>query len=67
MEHLKHRTRLRCAFLGAGLHILLFVTSARSRASQSAAANIEESQAEMANDPTATLTQLEVKDTYTIS
>ena len=49
------------------LIILLLVPGTESRADQSLPTDIEESLAEKANDPTASLTQLQVKNFYTPS
>ncbi|MBV8135446.1 MAG: transporter [Deltaproteobacteria bacterium] len=59
------RSRLAHASMGAGLLVLLLVWPARCLAAQSALADGEESLTEKANDPTATLTQVQVKDEYT--
>jgi hypothetical protein len=59
------RSRLAHASIGAGLLVLLLVWPARCLADQSAPADGEESLTERANDPTATLTQVQVKDEYT--
>jgi hypothetical protein len=64
---LYRRGRVRLS-TGAWLILLsVFVTSGWCNADQSGLPDREESLAEKANDPTATLTQLQAKDTYTPS
>lgn len=63
--HLKYWPRL--ASIGAGLLVLLLASRERCLADQAATAATEESLTEESNDPTATLTQFQVKDTYTPS
>jgi outer membrane putative beta-barrel porin/alpha-amylase len=55
------------ASVGAGLLLLLLAWQSSCVADQSTAAESEESLTERANDPTATLTQLRVKNEYTPS
>jgi len=62
---MENRSRLAHTSVGAGLLVLLLVWPARCIADQSAPAVAEQSLSERANDPTATLTQLQVKDEYT--
>jgi len=62
---MENRSRLAHTSVGAGLLVSLLVWPARCLADQSAPAVGEESLTERANDPTATLTQLQVKDEYT--
>ena len=65
---MENRSRLAHASIGAGLlGLLLVVWAARCFADQSAAPQSEESLTERANDPTATLTQLQIKNEYTPS
>jgi len=62
---MENRPRLAHAFIGAVGLVLLLVWPARCPADQAAPAASEESLTERANDPTATLTQLQIKDEYT--
>jgi hypothetical protein len=65
---MENRLRLAHGSVGAGLFVLLLVAwAARCFADQSAATQSEESLTERANDPTATLTQLQIKNEYTPS
>lgn len=64
---MENRPRLAHASIGVGLLVLLVVCHARCFADQSAPAGNEESLTQRANDPTATLTQLQIKDEYTPS
>jgi hypothetical protein len=64
---MENRPRLAHASIGVGLLVLLVVCHARCFADQSAPAGNEESLTQRANDPTATLTQLEIKNEYTPS
>src|SRR5215471_17619135 len=64
---MENRPRLAHAFIGAVGLVLLLVWPARCPADQAAPAASEESLTERANDPTATLTQLQIKDEYTPS
>jgi len=60
-------SRLALASIGAGLFLLLLAWQAICLADQSVPAKNEESLTQKANDPTATLTQLQIKNEYTPS
>ena len=64
---MENRPRLAHASIGVGLLVLLVGCHARCFADQPTPPENEESLTERANDPTATLTQLQVKDEYTPS
>jgi hypothetical protein len=64
---MEHRSRLDHASIGAALLVLLLGWQARSLADQSAPAQSEESLTLRANDPTATLTQVQIKNEFTPS
>jgi hypothetical protein len=64
---MENRSRFARAYIGAGLLVLLMSWPAKCFADQSAPAQTEESLTQRANDPTATLTQLQIKDEYTPS
>ena len=64
---MEKRSRSASVFIGAGLLALLVGWPARCFADQSASTQNEESLTLRANDPTATLTQLQIKDEYTPS
>ena len=64
---MENRPRLAHASIGVGVLVLLVVCHARCFADQSTPAENGESLTERANDPTATLTQLQIKDEFTPS
>ena len=64
---MRNRSRFARAYIGAELLVLLMAWPARCFADRSAPAQSEESLTQRANDPTATLTQLQIKDEYTPS
>jgi hypothetical protein len=64
---MENRPGLAHASIGVGLLVLLVVCHDRCFADQSAPAGNEESLTQRANDPTATLTQLQIKNEYTPS
>ena len=64
---MENRPRSAHASIGVGLLALVLAWQASCRADQSSPPTNEESLTERANDPTASLTQVEVKDEYTPS
>src|SRR5262249_24763715 len=64
---MENRSRLTHASIGAGLLLLLLAWQATCIADQSTPAQSEESLTQRANDPTATLTQVQIKNEYTPS
>jgi len=64
---MENRSRLAYASVAAGLVVLLLFWPPGCLADQSTPAEGEESLTERANDPTATLTQVQIKDEYTPS